>query len=268
MNKCKICSGNTTVIFSKKILNKHLTNYNHCNNCKFICTDTPHWLPEAYSTAITKLDIGLLNRNLRMLQVVPEIIDCCVPNASKLLDYAGGYGIFSRLMRDEGYNYFHHDSYCENIFAKYFECNDLSNIQFDFITAFEVLEHFEDPLHEVEKIFDLSQNVLFTTELIPIDFSQLENWWYLSLETGQHISFYSSESLKLIAEKHKLNYYNRNNQLHLFTKNKLSEQQVDFFVNSNRLNSKWFGLKKQSISFKKQRNSLLQQDYDFIKKTL
>ncbi len=65
---CKICNAVSTEIFEKRILNKYTSQYYQCNACDFIQTDEPIWLQEAYNNAITSLDIGLLNRNLRMLQ--------------------------------------------------------------------------------------------------------------------------------------------------------------------------------------------------------
>ena len=62
---CKICSAETTFIFNGKILNKYNINYFRCPNCDFIQTENPYWLEEAYGSAISSLDIGLVGRNIK-----------------------------------------------------------------------------------------------------------------------------------------------------------------------------------------------------------
>ncbi len=44
------------------------------------------------------------------------------------LDYAGGYGVFTRLMRDIGFDFYWHDPYTQNLFANGFE-KDIKLIQ-------------------------------------------------------------------------------------------------------------------------------------------
>lgn len=260
---CKLCNSQTNNLFSKTILSKYQANYFQCTKCRFIFTINNSWLQEAYSNAITSLDIGLVNRNIRMLNAIPRILDACFPESNVLLDYAGGYGMFARLMRDEGYNFFRQDIYCENIFAKHFDIIDSGLTKFDVVTAFEVFEHFENPIEEIEKIFSYSTNVIFTTELVPDNSSELENWWYLSTDTGQHIAFYSEKSFQFLADKYGLNYYHKGN-LHLFTTLKLSNNQIDYALNGNNYSTRFFGLIKQFYTFKKSKASLLNQDYKYI----
>lgn len=265
--KCKLCYSETKELFKKNILLKHEATYYQCSNCQFIQTSDPIWLKEAYSSAITALDIGLVNRNIRMLNAIPRVLDSCFPEADAMLDYAGGYGMFARLMRDEGYNFFRQDIYCENIFAKHFDISDSGLSHFDLVTAFEVFEHFEKPLEEIEKIFSYSKNVIFTTELAPTITSELQNWWYLSTDTGQHIAFYTETSLQFLAQKYGLNYYHRGN-LHLFTLNKLSTHQINYALNGHDYTSRFFGLIKQPFLFKKNKTSLLSEDYKYVQNKL
>jgi hypothetical protein len=90
----------------------------------YVQTENPYWLEEAYNSAITSLDIGLLKRNNYLVKEISPIIDCCFPEASTMLDFAGGYGAFVRLMRDEGYNFYRQDVYCDNLFTKHFDITD------------------------------------------------------------------------------------------------------------------------------------------------
>jgi hypothetical protein len=261
---CKICNANSSRLFTKLILNKYEAVYSKCDNCGFVQVNDPHWLPEAYSSAITSTDIGLVNRNIYLSKEIKLIIDSCFPEAKKMLDYAAGYGMFVRLMRDEGYEFFWQDIYCENLFAKHFELKDAGVSKFDIITAFEVLEHFEHPLPEIEKVLAYSDTAIFSTILKPENDEEFERWWYLSTETGQHIAFYTAKAMQLIAEKYNCNYYNRNS-IHVFTKKRLSAQQIDIAFSGKDHKSYLFGLIKIKKDVKGNRISLLENDYNFVK---
>ena len=50
---------------------------------------------------------------------------------------------------------------------------------------------------------------------------ELEKWWYIVPEEGQHISFYHQKTLGFIAHLFNLNLYSNQSSLHLFTKEKL-----------------------------------------------
>jgi len=264
---CKICGDIKQKIFKKKILNKYDCNYYQCISCSFIQTDEPFWLEEAYKSAITSLDIGLLARNTFLQKEIPKIIYSCFPEAKKMVDYAGGYGVFVRLMRDSGYDFYRQDDFCENIFAKNFDVNDISTKKFDLVTAFEVFEHFNNPLESISKIFDYAANLILTTELIPDDEAEIENWWYIAEETGQHISFYSSKSMEIIAKKFNKNYYQKSRTTHIFTSKKLSQHQIDCDLKEYTIKKKYWGLKTKIIEkdINIEKESLLDSDYQFIK---
>lgn len=220
--KCKICQTNSKYLFKTKVLNKYEVNYYQCPNCEFIQTDTPFWLDEAYSHAITELDVGLVYRNLQSSESVEKLIVNNFNQHKTFLDYAGGYGLFVRIMRDKGFDFYRQDKYCENIFAKLHDIVDLKSInKFEVLTAFEFFEHLEDPLSEIKTMLSLSDNIIFSTELIPENkISNQSDWWYFVPETGQHIAFYSTKTLDFIAHKLHLHFYSQNN-LHLYTKIKL-----------------------------------------------
>jgi hypothetical protein len=54
------------------------------------------------------------------------------------------------MMRDKGFNFYLHDTFCNNLFAKHFDISDLPNYNsFDLLTAFEVFEYLENPIDEL-----------------------------------------------------------------------------------------------------------------------
>lgn len=265
MATCKICGHASTKLFSKVILKKYAADYFKCVHCDFLQTSEPVWIKEAYSSAITSLDIGLISRNVKMRHDVTPIINACFSDAATMLDYAGGYGAFVRLMRDSGFNFYRQDPYCENLFAKHFDCEDISPTKFDLLTAFEVFEHFVNPMAEIEALFKLSPHLIFSTELLPTANNNLGDWWYISPETGQHVAFYSTATLEYIAAKFGKNYYSKNNSLHIFTSKSFDTDQIDYALRDVRTRPRWFGLRKKALDFHIERPSLLARDFEYIR---
>ena len=221
---CRICNSATVPIFSKKVLKKYDVQYHQCGTCLFIQTDEPYWLDEAYNSAINSSDIGLISRNLVFTEEITMLFRLCgFEHNKKYLDYGAGYGMFVRMMRDNGYNFYWSDEYCENMYAKKFEANDLAaqEQKFEVVTAFEVFEHLPDPSKEIEKILTYSDSILFSTELSKGSIQEIENWWYISPEHGQHVAFYNKKTLEYLADKFGLNLYTRKN-LHFLTKKKIA----------------------------------------------
>lgn len=220
---CKICAHNSEKLFKEKILNKYDVQYFRCLNCEYIFTEEPYWFKEAYNQVINIYDTGILDRNIYFRKLVSSLIYFFFDKKSQFLDYAGGYGIFTRLMRDAGFNFYWTDPYCENILAKGFEYNPVNQNEIQLLTAFEVLEHLIYPVDELEKMLKISRNIAFSTELIPTPVPKPDEWWYFSFGHGQHISFYSKKTLQTLAEKFNLFFYNYGH-LHLFTDKKLSDR--------------------------------------------
>jgi len=225
MALCKICASETVPLFTKRILNKYPVQYYSCPNCGFVQTDQPFWLEEAYAEAINNTDIGLVLRNKTFSELVTAQLSILgFRRDRKYLDYGGGYGMFVRMMRDNGFNFYCYDQYCKNLYATKFVDNEpgLTQEQYEAITAFEVFEHLENPIFEIEKLLQHTDTVLFSTELSSSFQGNLENWWYIMPEHGQHIAFYHRKTLEFIAKKYGLNLYTNNHTLHLLTKRSLS----------------------------------------------
>lgn len=220
---CKICTNSTAKVFETTVLNKYTVSYFECTACGFMQTEQPYWLNEAYSSAISNIDIGLLSRNMYIQPILLNIINSFFDNSGSFVDYGGGYGVLVRMMRDAGYDFYRQDIYCDNMFADGFDVQDKpENQRYDLVTAFEVFEHLENPLAEIEKMLTYADSIFFSTELVPLAQANPSNWWYFVPETGQHIAFYSYKSLELIAQKYKLNLYSNRRNLHLLTPKKIS----------------------------------------------
>ncbi len=219
MDKCKICNTKTDKIFQTRILDKYDINYFKCSNCKFVQTEKVFWLEEAYKNPMNYTDTGVMLRNIRFSKIVTSIILLFFKKNYVFLDYAGGYGVFTRLMRDIGFDFYWNDPYTKNVLSRGFE--QKKNVKYDVVTTFESFEHFDEPLKEIEGILDISKNIIFSTELIPDKTPDPNIWWYYGKEHGQHIALYSNDTLQYIANKYNLNFYSLGN-IHFFSERKLN----------------------------------------------
>jgi hypothetical protein len=196
---CKVCDASALLFDEVTVLQKYAVRYFRCDMCGFIQTEEPYWLVEAYSSAITKQDVGIMERNLDNLEVTSAVLNSLYPSTKKAIDFGGGHGIFVRLMRDRGFNFHWADSHASNDYARGFE-HDASS-SYDFLTCFEVLEHLRQPIVELEAMMSLSPNVLVSTLLLPEPVPKIRDWWYYSPLSGQHVAFYTVASLRLIAHR-------------------------------------------------------------------
>ncbi|MBD2384162.1 FkbM family methyltransferase [Cylindrospermum sp. FACHB-282] len=220
--KCKVCASDTDLFAQGILLGKYEIDYFQCSNCGFVQTEEPYWLEEAYSDAIAKTDVGLVCRNNNLSHSSAYIIFHLFNHEAKFLDYGGDYGLFVRIMRDLGFDFYWIDKFCTNLFAKGFEIDKSANGSYELVTAFEVFEHFVNPIEEIENILKLSRNILFSTELLPKNNPKPNEWWYYAPYEGQHISIYTCKTLQVIADKYNLNLYTNGSGLHLLTEKKLA----------------------------------------------
>jgi 2-polyprenyl-3-methyl-5-hydroxy-6-metoxy-1,4-benzoquinol methylase len=100
-------------------------------------------------------------------------------------------------MRDKGFDFSWADLHASNDYARGFEYQEEET--YDFLTAFEVLEHLTDPVADLSKMMSLSENVFVSTCVVPEPAPGLAEWWYFVPTSGQHIAFYTAESLRILA---------------------------------------------------------------------
>lgn len=199
--KCIICGVSTRPLFELKIFNK-LKLLVECENvqCGQVQFQKVDWLECAYSNAIVALDTGAVQRCLNMRKLIVSIYTITsiikIHVKKLILDYGGGTGLLCRLLRDAGLDCYSIDKYCENIYARPFEA---TNESYFLVTMVEVLEHLENPIVELMDIKEkYNPELIFATTLLRPKKINSE-WWYLTPSTGQHINFYTENSLKLIA---------------------------------------------------------------------
>jgi glycosyltransferase involved in cell wall biosynthesis/SAM-dependent methyltransferase len=221
--KCKVCESDSNHLAQGKVMGKYDVDYFQCSNCGFVQTEEPYWLDEAYSQPIASSDVGLAFRNLSFSKITQNLLFNFFNHQAIFLDYGGGYGLFVRLMRDAGFDFYWLDKFCQNIFAQGFEIDAATNNQFELVTAFEVFEHLVHPIYELEELLKKSRNILLSTELLPESNPKPNEWWYYVLHEGQHVSLYTAKSLSILAAKFNLNFYSNGSSLHLLTEKQLPE---------------------------------------------
>ena len=190
---CRACTGPTRPFAKAQVLGHVDVTYHRCDDCGLVMAIDPTWLPEAYSDAIAALDIGLLDRCQILSNVTAMVLRAERLRGGTFLDWAGGYGTLTRMMRDRGYDFHHTDPMATNVFAGGHDVPDLAGRRYDLVTAFEVLEHLVDPAADLAEAAASTDRLLTTTHLVPDPAPGPEDWWYYTLESGQHITFYTRD---------------------------------------------------------------------------
>ncbi len=120
------------------------------------------------------------------------------------LDYGGGHGLLSDLLKDAGWNSTSYDPFVD-------DGVDAAQLgRFDLITAFEVFEHVPDPRVLASALASLMKDdaaILFSTLLSDGNVAKHRrlDWWYAAPRNG-HISLFTRSSLYHLADGERLGF--------------------------------------------------------------
>lgn len=217
---CTVCASPTSPFDTGTILGRHQVTYYRCSTCGLVFLANPTWLDEAYENPISDGDTGLLRRCRILSTLTGSIIRAEGARGGRFLDWAGGYGILTRLMRDKGLDFWHHDPYATPVFAR--DHQDDGTSRYDLVTAFEVLEHLADPRAELREISQRTDKFLFSTMLLPDPVPRAADWWYFDPEVGQHITFHTRRSLELLGAALGYELLSNGKNWHLFHRGPVS----------------------------------------------
>ncbi|MDD2366331.1 MAG: class I SAM-dependent methyltransferase [Desulfuromonadaceae bacterium] len=186
----------------------------------------PFWLDDVNSNPIAAADTGLVRRNISLASQVAGVLYLLMGERGigRYVDVAGGHGLFTRLMRDLGFDFYWVDLYCKNILSQGFEYEqEIGACRA--VTAFEVLEHLQNPAEFIQDALSMSgaHTILFSTELYDGIPPQPDDWPYYAFANGQHIAFYQRRTLERLAANLGL-YFVSANGLHIFSKKRINEQ--------------------------------------------
>lgn len=225
---CRICGGSTALAFEVRVLRAYDCEYCQCVSCGFLQAADPFWIQEAYERPITRQDTGILVRNLAFARMTAVVAHWLCDRRGRFLDYAGGYGLLTRLMRDYGFDYSWNDPFAANLFADGFEGN--LEGPWNLITSFEVFEHITDPLILFGEILGHTDHLLFSTELFEGEAPKPESWFYYHFDQGQHVSFYTLPSLVAVSERLGFNLYSDGRWVHLLSAKHISKTAFRLWV--------------------------------------
>lgn len=232
LETCRVCGGKAAHAFQGTLREAHQVSYFRCDDCGFLQTEMPYWLEDAYRESINANDVGLVRRNLWLSNVTALVTFWILSRNARGLDYGGGYGLFVRLMRDKGFDFFWEDPWTKNLFARGFEYVPGDNL--DLVTCFEAFEHFVDPQREIEAMLERGGNILFSTQLLPHPIPKPGEWWYYDLENGQHVAFYTRKSLERLAHRYGL-HFSSAWSVHMFSKKRVAVPMFKALVGAGRL---------------------------------
>lgn len=229
--RCRICGSTAKIAFDHKVLGRHDCHYYFCAGCGGLQTEEPYWLDEAYDSPVASADTGILVRNLDLARVTSLVLYFLFDRRGRFLDAAGGYGIFTRLMRDIGFDYYWADKYSPNLVARGFEMVEDAELPYTAVTAFEVMEHLPDPVAFVDQILTNTgtDTIIFSTELFAGEPPAPDEWWYYCFATGQHVSFYQKRTLELIGQRFGMRLYS-SGMYHIWTRAKLNPLALRFLM--------------------------------------
>ncbi|MGC8642806.1 MAG: class I SAM-dependent methyltransferase [Isosphaeraceae bacterium] len=230
VTRCKCCGGEAfaygVVDFHKNCENRRHFSlgmsgvpiyYHRCVHCQFIFSTafdeftTEDFLRDVYNDAYSVVDPDHHDvRPRKNAETVSRLFPGTRPG--RLLDYGGGNGLLTSLLRQAGFPQV--ETY--DPFVPEFSMRPEG--QFDCIVSFEVLEHATNPAHLIADWSGLLQDpglIIFSTLLQPFDIDyQGLNWWYAGPRNG-HVSLYSRPSLETLLHRWGLNFGSFDEGMHL-----------------------------------------------------
>jgi SAM-dependent methyltransferase len=228
---CKVCQGeaplNGVTDFNKNCEERNgpvlpLTGvpvfYHRCTQCGLVFTRAfDHWDKSDYLRHIYNHDYVLVDpdyidsRPANFAALVADFIKAA--RGLKCLDYGGGNGRLTALLRERGIDGTSWDPMGED--------GDTPPAgPFDFISAFEVLEHTPEPAATVGQALDmLAQGgvMLFSTLTIDALPPRSMDFWYIAPRNG-HITVYTRKSLQTLFGGFGFRVHHFNYNLHLAMK--------------------------------------------------
>ena len=105
-----------------------------------------------------------------------------------------------------------------------------------------------------------SNNLLFSTDLVPNEVQSASDWWYFGLEHGQHVAFYTVEALQVISKVFNLYLSTDGVRTHLLSQKPVSNRLFRFFARETRQSK----LARRLLRTRMRKKSLLLDDFHAV----
>jgi hypothetical protein len=215
--QCRICRAPAGIAFTVCIRNERNESLFRCSTCSFCFFAEPDWLEQSFSEELNELDIGSVARSL----FVADFMTAVFPlrrSGYTVLDWGGGDGLLTRLLRERGINCVWQDPFVKPRFVGAAIYEPSSRV--DVTVVSEVFLHLTDPVSVLRLLLSQSEVVIMTAVVPPKDITA--QWWYLMPETGQHVSFYPPPALQALATQTGSRLYTDGRFFHVFSRRKLA----------------------------------------------
>ncbi len=204
-NSCKICGSSTEELYDSQLK----VTYDICHTCDFISKQKQDLLSlkeekDRYDTHNNDTeDEGYINmfKNMINLHVRP------LKDVKNILDFGSGpYPMLKKILEKDNYNVTIYDPF-------YNPDLTYKEKEYDLITSTEVIEHFVDPLTEIESMLSVLKPkgyLCFMTNYRLMNKEKFLTWWYRRDQT--HVAFYNQKTFEYLIEKYALKEISNNNK--------------------------------------------------------
>lgn len=215
---CKLCNQKTNYLFSLDVYKSIRANYYECEVCKTLQSNhldsmSTKELEDFYQSVVSlNLDTGEAWRQYCIVSRIQSLVQSKVIRSSgkkfKVLDFGSGSGFAASCLKLKlGWDTYTYEPYVETSFTstKTFKSIDevVANQPYDLIIASEIFEHLNNPLITFNIIRDILNKdlsyVFVTTGLYKPNETD-NSWSYLAPMSGQHVIFYSAQSMKKVEQ--------------------------------------------------------------------
>ena len=206
INTCKICSSTTEELQDLQLK----VTYDVCQKCGFISKHESFHLTHQEELGRYENHKNDNEDNTGYMNMFNNLIDLHVrplKDVKKILDFGSGpYPMLQKILTREGYEVSIYDPF----FSKGVT---YQNTEYDLITTTEAIEHFVNPIKEIEHLLSLLKDkgyLLIMTNFRTMDIKTFPTWWYRRDPT--HISFFNEETFKYLEKRYNLKEISNNHK--------------------------------------------------------